>query len=89
MPYENKPDTGVLFKNRNKKTENHPDYTGTWYAEGENGEVDEYWLSAWINTPKSGGDKFMKLALGELKPKQEQAPAGNMSDGSTDEDVPF
>ena len=49
---------GVLFKNDKKESDNHPDYKG-------NAEVDgvEYWLSAWIKTPKNGGAKFMSMSF--------------------------
>jgi uncharacterized protein (DUF736 family) len=54
----------ALFKNENKKSENHPDYSGTLNFEGI-----ECFLDAWIKTAESGR-KFMSLSV---KPKQKQA----------------
>ena len=78
--------TGVLFKNKEKHTDRHPDYRGTINADGKT-----YWISGWIKTAgpsaKNPGSKFMSLALTqqEERPKQEPSP------GSTDfeDDVPF
>lgn len=49
---------GVLFKNKDKETDNHPDYKGQ-------GEIDRkpVWIDAWIKTPKKGGDKFMSISF--------------------------
>jgi len=55
--YDNR-NSGVLFKSRRKNSDKHPDYTGTWTD--ENGT--EHWLSAWINTSKRDGSKFMSLS---------------------------
>ena len=37
---------GSIWQNENKKTENHPDFTGTLNVEGR-----EYWVSAWKRKP--------------------------------------
>ena len=67
--YEPKPDTGVLFRNDKKESDNHPDYNGR--IADENGR--EHWLSAWINESKDGR-KYMKLSRG--KPCDETAKQG-------------
>ena len=56
MEYDNK-NTGVLFKNAKKKTDKHPDYTGTY----TDGAGKEHWLSSWIKTDKNG-NKYMSLS---------------------------
>lgn len=63
MSYEQRDNSGSLFKNDKKEKDSHPDYKGQAMIGGV-----EYWLSAWIKEPKSGGQKFMSLAL---KPKEE------------------
>lgn len=50
-------DRGVLFKNADKKQDNHPDYTGSLNVGGR-----EFWLSAWIKT-SAKGSKFMSLSV--------------------------
>lgn len=61
---EQRDNDGSLFRNQKKTTEKHPDYTGKATIGGV-----EYWLSAWVKWPKSGGEKFMSLAF---TPKDEQ-----------------
>lgn len=74
---------GVLFKEQDKKSDNHPDYKGTINVDGV-----EYWLSSWIKTSKQGS-KFMSLSV---QPKQQAAkPAKQVADSGfdEDEDLPF
>lgn len=49
--------SGALFKNERKETENQPDYTGSVNVEGT-----EFWLSGWIKESKAG-KKFMSLSV--------------------------
>ena len=72
MAYEQKPNTGSLFKNDRKESDNHPDYKGSALIDG----LGECWLDAWINTT-SDGRKYMSL---KLKPKDQSGngrSAGN------------
>lgn len=66
MAYETKPNTGALFKNENKATENHPDYSGTCLINGV-----EMFFDGWIKTAETGR-KWMSFSF---KPKQKQAAA--------------
>lgn len=79
---EQKDMTGVLFKNNRKENDKHPDYTGKAMVEGY-----EYQLSAWINTPTNGGDKFMKITF--RRPKEEQRGAPAPVNRDLDDDIPF
>jgi uncharacterized protein (DUF736 family) len=74
MTYDNT-NTGALFKNADKKTDKHPDYTGSINIEGV-----EYWLSSWIKVSQKGA-KFMSLAV---KPKVTETAKPELAD-----DVPF
>lgn len=56
MPFEQRPDTGTLFKNDRKTTEKHPDYKGKILV-GE----EEYEIAAWIREGKKG--KFLSLKV--------------------------
>ncbi len=61
---------GVLYKNKTKQKDTHPDYKGSAVIDGK-----AVWLDAWIKTAgptsKTPGEKFMSIAI---KPKD--APAG-------------
>ena len=59
--YEQKDLTGSLFKNTDKKSDNHPDYNGSILVGGQ-----PYWLNAWLKTAKNG-TKYMSLSM---KPKE-------------------
>lgn len=60
MAYENKPNSGALFK-REKKHEKAPDYSGPFY--GPDGE--ELEISAWIRK-SAKGTTYMSI---QVKPK--------------------
>jgi hypothetical protein len=75
--------SGLLFKNDNKSSDQHPDYKGSIMVGGV-----EYWLSAWIKQGKNG--KFMGLAT---SPKDASyAPGKAVPKSGTndmDSDIPF
>lgn len=81
MAYEQKDNSGALFKNTRKRDDNDPVYTGNGMIDGK-----DYWFSAWMKVAKDG-QKFMSLSFKpkEAKPESEAAPP--VSD--VDEDMPF
>ena len=86
MAYQQKDNTGSLFKNDRKETDSHPDYKGSALLNGV-----DHWLDAWIKTSNSG-TKYMSQSF---KPKnadqrgsyanQEPRPEPT----GIDDDVPF
>jgi uncharacterized protein (DUF736 family) len=80
MSYDNT-NKGVLFSNKKKETDNHPDYNGSINIDGT-----EYWLSAWINKDKNG-NKYMSLSRGDEK--QAEGGQGERNDQPHEEDCPF
>lgn len=85
MSYDNT-NRGVLFKNDRKETDKHPDYRGRIDVGGT-----EYWLDAWIKTPKAGGAKFMSLSVKpkEAKAQQEAPSPQPRTDAPFSDDIPF
>jgi hypothetical protein len=70
--------SGTLRKNKNKKTDAHPDLTGDVTVKGV-----QYWLSAWV---KNGSDgKWVSLALKEKEQQQEPVFGAPLPD----DDFPF
>ena len=76
---ENKPNTGAIFKNDNKKAENHPDYRGKVNVNGKEMEI-----ALWVKQGKSGS--YFSAAFSEpYVAPVERAPIGD----SIDSDLPF
>lgn len=67
MAYEQRDNTGSLFRNDRKEADTHPDYKGSALLNGV-----EHWLDAWINTAKDGS-KYMSL---KIKRKEQRTEAG-------------
>jgi len=88
MAYEQRDNSGSLFKNDRKEKENHPDYKGTCMVGGV-----EMWMSAWLKTG-ANGTKFMSFSF---QPKDQQpAPTRQTLPRQTpqaepmlDDDLPF
>lgn len=57
MPFEQKENSGALFKNERKQKETHPDFTGTINVAGAS-----FRLSGWSRQSKKG-TKFISLAI--------------------------
>ena len=83
MAYELKPNTGSLFKAKERATDRHPEYTGSINIDGR-----EYWLAGWVKEDKNG-NKYFSLSLKpkEAKPAEKPAekPRGPFKPGS----IPF
>jgi hypothetical protein len=61
MSYEQRDNSGSLFRNDRKEQENHPDHTGSAKIGGR-----EYYISAWVKEGRNGGKRFFSLSF---KPK--------------------
>jgi len=78
---ENKLNTGAIFKNTNKKAENHPDYKGKVNINGKEMEI-----ALWVKQGKAGS--FFSAAFSEpyvAPDKMEQVPVSK----AMDDDLPF
>ena len=95
MAYQQRPNSGTLFKNDRKEKPTHPDYTGEADIDGVPMRI-----SAWIKEGKRG--KFMSLAF-KLKDDRQQfsqmhgavdrnvsdVPTGPANPPPEEDDVPF
>ena len=86
--YQQKPNSGALFKNHRKEKDTHPDYRGTCNINGTELEI-----SAWLKKSQKG-EMFMSLAFQppRVKPPQPAQPAtkpGEMNPPGDNSDVPF
>lgn len=66
MAYEQKPNTGSLFKNDKANSENSPQATGSALIDGV-----DYFVDAWTNVDKNG-NRYQSLKF-KRKDKQRQA----------------
>lgn len=85
MSYEQKDNSGSIFKNDRKETDKHPDSTGSALIGGV-----EYWVSAWRKTPE-GKKVYWSLAF---TPKDEtQLPRNEtqpeIPQAELDDEIPF
>ena len=88
MAYEQRNNSGSLFKNDRKNNERQPDYTGNAIINGKNMRV-----SAWLKKSQNG-TAFMSLAFEEVNGAYQQgapqrsAPAPQNLEPQPD-DIPF
>ena len=71
----NKDNSGALFKNDRKETDNHPDYNGQALIGGV-----DYWMSAWMKEAESGR-KYMSFSFKPKEAKPESKPAAKPTHG--------
>lgn len=71
--------SGALFENDKKQTSKHPDLRGQCTIKTPDGELVEYWVSAWQKTSKNGAD-FFSLSF-QLKEDNEEKKTSSKSGG--------
>lgn len=95
--FQQRDNSGALFKNENKTNERGPDYSGTCMIDGK-----EYFFDSWLKTSDSGR-KWMsfsfkpKLKQAAQRPKDERYQAGSRQPSAParsgfddmDSDIPF
>jgi uncharacterized protein (DUF736 family) len=83
VAYEQKDNSGALFRNERKEKDTQPDYTGNGMVNGA-----EVRIAAWIKQGAKG--KFMSLKFDEPRERQEPTRGGG---GETapdlDDEIPF
>lgn len=92
MAYETKPNTGALFANRERKSDKHPQASGTALIDGV-----EYFIDAWTNMDRND-NKYQSLKFKRKDKQASAAPARQQSyaeaSGASageiaDDDLPF
>lgn len=89
MSYEQKDNSGALFKNERKELDTHADYNGSVRIEGH-----DYWINAWLKEGAKG--KFFSLSFkrkdGTAARPEPATKAKTPADSfgrTLDDDVPF
>lgn len=92
----NNDNTGVLFFEKDKKSDNHPDAKGNVEPVCPHcGIKGDFWLAAWKKNMKSNGETYISLALTSKDDsfsgkKAEQVPPPIAADTKqVDDDLPF
>ena len=80
MAFEQKDNTGALFRNDKKEKDSHPDYKGSALIDGV-----DMWIAAWVKEGKNG--KFFSMSF---TPKEDQKPSAKSSSiEDMEDDLPF
>lgn len=87
MAYEQKDNSGSVFKNNRRERETQPNLTGSALIDGK-----EYWVNVWTKT-KADGEKWMSLAFNPKQPKEDtpkpSAGSPELTVVTSDDDIPF
>ena len=81
MAYEQRDNSGSVFKNSRRDRDNSPDLTGTAKVFGR-----DMWVNAWEKTDKNG-DKWVSFSFKEKVPRQEVDTRPTQD--AIDDSVPF
>lgn len=83
MAYQQKENTGSLFKNDKKLTESHPNAKGSALIDGV-----EYWVAAWTKQGEKGAWQSLSFTRKDATAKTESKPTPKSVDELEDE-IPF
>lgn len=81
--------SGILARNENRKSDKHPEFTGSLNVDGV-----DYWVSAWVNEGKPGGKmegkKYFSLKINRKDaPAQQNRNVRAMAQDDDFPDIPF
>lgn len=86
MAYEQRDNSGSLFKNDKRETEKHPNATGKAMIDGK-----MYWVSAWTKEGASGKFQSLSFKLMEEAGSRVEKRRSEVYDGALidESDIPF
>tara|TARA_Y100000296_G_C5068082_1_gene203394 strand:- start:291 stop:557 length:267 start_codon:yes stop_codon:yes gene_type:complete len=88
MSYERKVNTGSLFRNEKRTSEQHPSAKGDMLLACPHcKEENEFWISAWTNTSQKG-DKYQSLKA-DPKEISNVTELRTSSSVELDDEIPF
>jgi len=82
MGYEQRENSGTLFRNEKGDNPARPDYRGEALVDGV-----EYRVSAWVKDGKKG--KFLSMAFEAKEEAQAQTQDAETYNGDNDDNLPF
>lgn len=82
MSFEQRDNSGALFRNEKREKDTQPNATGTAMIGGV-----MYYVSAWTKEGKNG--KFQSLSFKPKEEKKEEKAAAKPVDDFDDKDIPF
>ena len=83
MAFEQKNNSGALFRNERATADTHPSHKGTIRVDGR-----DYWLDAWVNTAKDGR-RFFSLRVKPKDAPPAEAKADAQTQADLDDSIPF
>lgn len=85
MAYEQKDNSGTLFKNDRKDKDTHPDRTGTATIDGVS-----YWMSGWVKEGPKGPYMSVSFKRRDIQQQGAVSPRPKRTDNSDmADDIPF
>ena len=82
MAFEQRDNSGTLFKNARKENPSHADYNGSIMVDGV-----MYWINAWIKDGAKG--KFMSLSVKPKEGVKANKPTQRRNAPDDDSEIPF
>ena len=82
MAFEQRDNSGAIFKNEKKTEDNHPNMTGSAMIGGV-----LYWISAWTKESAKGRFQSLSFKQQDEKPAEKKKVSADFSDMS--DDIPY
>lgn len=84
MAFEQKDNSGSLFRNDRKEKETHPDRKGSALIGGV-----AYWVSGWVKQDRNGNQYLAMSFQPKEQPASKPAARKQVADDMADDHIPF